>query len=275
LTAFPPSADKAAWRRTLYRIIYEAETPAGKWFDILLIISILLSVGAVMLSSVIDLHARYGLYFNRIEWCFTLLFTIEYTLRILCTGRPLRYVFSFYGIVDLLSIIPTYLSVLLTGTHYFLVIRVLRILRIFRVLKLAPYVTQGNQLGRALLASRQKITIFLFVVSTIIVIFGSAMYLIEGPENGFTSIPRSVYWAIVTLTTVGYGDIAPKTELGQALAALVMIIGYAIIAVPTGIFTAELTKTMSKSGGERVCVGCGKTGHDVDAVYCDRCGAKL
>ena len=228
-----------------------------------------------MLSSVIDLHARYGFYFNRIEWCFTLLFTIEYTLRILCTGRPFRYIFSFYGIVDLLSIIPTYLSVLFTGTHYFLVIRVLRILRIFRVLKLAPYISQGNMLTRALLASRQKITIFFFVVFTITIIFGAAMYLIEGPENGFTSIPRSVYWAIVTLTTVGYGDIAPKTVLGQALAALVMIIGYAIIAVPTGIFTAELAKTMRKGGEERVCVSCGKTGHEVDAVYCDRCGAKL
>jgi len=275
LTAFPPSADKAAWRHTLYRIIYEADTPTGKWFDILLIISILLSVGSVMLSSVTELDVRYGLYFTRAEWCFTLLFTIEYILRILCTGRPLRYIFSFYGIVDLLSIIPTYLSLLVAGTSYFLVVRILRILRIFRILKLAPYVTQGNQLGRALLASRQKITIFLFVVSTIIVIFGSAMYLIEGPGNGFTSIPRSVYWAIVTLTTVGYGDIAPKTELGQALAALVMIIGYAIIAVPTGIFTAELTKTMRKGGEERVCVSCGKTGHEVEAVYCDRCGAKL
>ncbi|MEN8260181.1 MAG: ion transporter [Pseudomonadota bacterium] len=262
-------------RGRLYRIIYEANTPAGKWFDILLICFILLSVVVVMLDSIASLQSEYGIYFYGLEWFFTVLFTVEYLLRIFSIQRPALYIFSFFGIVDFLAIVPTYLGLLVAGAQYLLVIRVLRILRIFRILKLAHYISQINVLLRAVMGSRQKITVFLFFISTIIVIFGSLMYLIEGPENGFTSIPRSIYWAIITLTTVGYGDITPKTDLGQALASLVMITGYSIIAVPTGIFTAELSNAMRKQVQDRRCPGCKKTGHEADASYCDSCGAKL
>lgn len=263
------------WRQRLYRIIYHADTPAGKWFDIMLIVCIFLSVVSVMLGSVNTIYELHGAWLNRVEWFFTILFSIEYILRIICIKKPSRYIFSFYGIVDLLSIVPTYLSLFFEGTNFFLVIRVLRLLRIFRILKLAQYVGQINILMRAVFSSRQKIIVFLFFVSTMVVIFGSAMYLIEGPENGFTSIPRSIYWAIVTLTTVGYGDISPKTDFGQGLAAMVMILGYSIIAVPTGIFTAELAQAIRIHETQRICSHCGKKGHESLAVYCNICGKKL
>jgi len=248
----------------------------GKVFDEVLMCSIVLSVIAVMLDSVHSIGAVYGPLLYKIEWFFTLLFTVEYILRLLSVGRPLRYATSFFGLVDILAILPTFLSLLVPGSQYMLVIRTLRVLRIFRVLKLAEYLGEAHVLIRALRASRRKITIFLFAVFTLVVILGSLMYLIEGEQNGFTSIPRGVYWAVVTLTTVGYGDIAPRTPLGQALATVVMITGYAIIAVPTGIVTAELT---SVTRGERVstqaCPECSVEGHDVNAVYCNQCGAKM
>lgn len=266
---------RAEWRSTLFKVIYRADTPTGKWFDIVLILSIIFSVTTVMLGTVNWISAQYSQHLYFIEWFFTVLFTIEYILRIICIQKPLKYIFSFYGIVDLLSIAPSYLSFLISGTHYFLVVRILRLLRIFRILKLAQYVSQINILMRAVLGSRQKITVFLFFVSTVVVIFGSIMYLVEGPENGFTSIPRSIYWAIVTMTTVGYGDISPKTDLGQGLAAIVMILGYSIIAVPTGIFTAELSRAIQRYESDRICRPCGKKGHDSIAVYCNVCGNKL
>jgi len=217
-------------RHRLYTIIYKADTPAGKGFDIALIILILASVLTIMLDSVAEISQRYEEQLAAAEWIFTILFTVEYILRIFCIHRPFKYIISFFGLIDLLSIIPSYISLFLPGTHYLQVIRILRVLRIFRVLKLVSFINQSNLLINALLASRTKITIFLFAISTLLVVFGSAMYVIEGPENGFTSIPISIYWAVVTLTTVGFGDITPKTDLGRAISAVVMIIGYAIIA---------------------------------------------
>ena len=278
MSELPPHETRAEWRHKLYRIIYLADTPAGKRFDLILILTIFLSIMTVMLNSVTHLGRDYGHYLSTAEWIFTGFFTIEYILRIICVRRPVKYIFSFFGIVDLLSILPSYLSVLFVGTNDFLVIRVLRILRIFRVLKLVKYISAANVLLRALLASREKIIVFLFGILTIIILFGSLMYLIEGPENGFTSIPRSIYWAIVTLTTVGYGDISPKTDLGQAVASVVMIMGYAIIAVPTGIITAELNRTIGEQQhrlNQRVCPTCSKQGHDREALYCDACGEEL
>ncbi|MCH8961110.1 MAG: ion transporter, partial [Bacteroidetes bacterium] len=232
----------SGWRLTLYIIIFESDTPPGKAFDVALILTIFASVAAVMLESVSAIGSRYGAILYASEWVFTILFTIEYILRLICVGRPLRYARSFFGIVDLLAVIPTYFSVLFPGAQFLLVIRLLRILRVFRVLKLVQYLSAADILMEALRASRRKIVVFLVALLTLVVILGSLMYLIEGAENGFTSIPRSIYWAIVTLTTVGYGDISPQTGLGQALAAVVMIMGYGIIAVPTGIVTAEMTR---------------------------------
>lgn len=265
-------------RRRLYVVIFESDTPPGKAFDIVLIVTILLSVAVVMAESVGWARQRYRAELYAAEWCFTVLFTIEYVLRLYCVQRPLRYATSFFGVVDLLAIIPTYLSVLVPGAQYLLVVRMLRILRIFRVLKLVQYLNEANVLARALRNSRRKIEIFLFTVLTLVVILGSLMYLIEGEENGFTSIPRSIYWAIVTLTTVGYGDISPQTNLGQALSALIMITGYAIIAVPTGIVTAEITRASGRDRAAemvRACPRCGATGHDEDARHCKFCGARL
>jgi len=260
-------------RQRLHEIIFEADTPAGKLFDVLLIVSILASVLVVMLDTIASLHAAYGRIFLGLEWFFTLLFTIEYLLRLSCIGRPLKYSGSFYGIVDLVSILPTYVSLLLPSGKYFLVIRILRLLRVFRVLKLVQYVGEYNYLQKALWASRRKILVFLFAVSLLMVIFGAMMYIVEGPEHGFTSIPRSIYWAIVTMTTVGYGDISPQTNLGQTLASLVMIIGYGIIAIPTGIVTSELT--YSRRLSTQACPECGAEGHEDEARYCRDCGAEL
>jgi voltage-gated potassium channel len=264
----------ASWRTKLHEIIFEADTPAGKLFDLLLIVSILFSVLVVMLDSITAIRVPYGNWLLAAEWFFTLLFTIEYVLRILCVGRPFKYATSFYGVVDLLSILPTYLSLLLPGSRYLLAIRILRVLRIFRILKLITYVNEANLLIRSLKASGRKISIFLYSILTMVVIVGSLMYVIEGEANGFTSIPRGIYWAIVTLTTVGYGDISPQTNFGQILASGVMILGYSIIAVPTGIVTAEINKTM-RTMTTQSCPECSAEGHDQDAVHCKFCGAEL
>jgi len=266
--------NRAAWRDKLFAIIFEAETPAGKWFDILLILSILASVFAVMLDSVSSIRMHHGVFLTSVEWFFTIVFTIEYVLRLFCVGRPMLYATSFFGIIDLMAIIPTYVSLFIPGSEYLLVVRILRILRIFRVLKLVQYMGEALILMKALRASSRKIIVFLFTVLTLVIILGSLMYLIEGAQNGFTSIPRSIYWAIVTLTTVGYGDISPQTNIGQMLAAGIMILGYSIIAVPTGIVTVELSHFSSKKANLS-CRDCSAEGHDADAVFCKHCGSKL
>ena len=266
----------SGWRLRLQEIIFEADTSAGKWFDVLLIVSISLSVIVVMLDSVATIERQYGNLLLIAEWSFTILFTIEYLLRLICVGRPLGYASSLFGIVDLLAILPTYLSLFLPGTHYLVVIRILRVLRIFRVLKLVQYIGESRLLIQALYSSRRKIIVFLLAVFTLVVILGSLMYVIEGEEHGFTSIPRSIYWAIVTLTTVGYGNISPQTALGQTLSAIVMILGYSIIAVPTGIISAELTQAISsRSAKLAICPKCSLDGHDPDARFCKNCGAEI
>ncbi len=263
------------WRFKIHEVIFEADTKSGKIFDIILIIAILLSVVVVMLDSIAEVNNEFGNVFYVLEWIFTILFTIEYFLRLISIGKPLKYATSFFGIVDLLAILPTYFSLLFPGSQYFLVIRVLRLLRIFRVLKLVQYVGEAKSLRQALKASKRKIIVFVFTVLIVVVIFGSLMYVIEGEDNGFTSIPRSIYWAIVTLTTVGYGDISPITPLGQALAAIIMILGYGIIAVPTGIVTAEMTIAAGKKISTQTCLECSAEGHDSDAEFCKYCGARL
>ena len=265
----------SGWRHRAHEIIYEADTPAGKAFDVALIATILLSILVVMLESIAGIRQERGSILRSAEWVFTILFTIEYGLRLLCVGRPLHYARSFFGIVDLLAILPTYVSILIPGVQALLVIRVLRILRVFRVLKLVNYVTEVETLMRAMRASMRKILVFMFAVLTLVVILGSCMYLIEGPEHGFTSIPKGVYWAIVTLTTVGYGDISPQTSAGQMLASLIMIMGYGIIAVPTGIVTVEMARAGRTTISTQACKQCSAEGHDLDAVHCKFCGAKL
>jgi voltage-gated potassium channel len=264
------------WQTKLHEVIFEADTRSGKYFDVLLILAIVSSVLIVMLDSVASIRASAGTCFLVLEWVFTILFTIEYVLRLLCVGRPLRYALSFYGIVDLLAILPSYFSLIFPGGQYLLVIRILRVLRIFRVLKFVQYIGEARMLMQALKSSRRKITVFLFSVFTVVIIMGSLMYLIEGEEHGFTSIPRSIYWAVVTLTTVGYGDISPQTAIGQALASVIMILGYGIIAVPTGIVTAEMTSSAMKTKvTTQACPQCSAEGHDPDAVYCKYCSAPL
>lgn len=258
----------------LYEIIFEADTKAGKWFDIVLLWAIIISVVVVFLESISELRNQYGNIFFYLEWFFTILFSIEYILRILSVKKPLGYIFSFYGIIDLLAILPTYLSLFVAGSQYLLVIRILRLLRVFRIFKLTHMIRQATILKKAMLASRGKIAVFLFAVLTMIVIVGAVMYVVEGPKNGFTSIPVSMYWAIVTMTTVGYGDISPQTPLGQFLASIVMIMGYAIIAVPTGIVSVEIAD-ISKKSTTQVCPNCFKEGHDPDARYCKYCGVIL
>jgi voltage-gated potassium channel len=266
---------RSRWRFKLHEVIFEADTPAGKWFDVLLILSILASVLMVMLDSVSAIQKTYGQILLAGEWLFTILFTIEYLLRLLSVGRPLAYATSFFGIVDLLAILPTYLSIFIPGAQYFMIIRLLRVLRIFRILKLVQYLGEARLLMQALRASRRKIIVFLLVVLILVTIFGSLIYLIEDPKDGFTSIPKSIYWSIVTLTTVGYGDISPKTSLGQALSALIMIIGYGIIAVPTGIVTIELAQAFGSKVSTQACLECSAEGHDNDAKFCKYCGARL
>jgi voltage-gated potassium channel len=273
----PIARDKGdrQWRKVLFEIIFEAETPAGKWFDIVLIICISLSVLTVMLDSVSSIRAKCGQFLYVAEWFFTILFTVEYILRLICVRRPSRYAVSFFGIVDLLAILPTYTGIIFPGSRSLSVIRILRVLRIFRVLKLGHHTKEAALLKKALYASRRKILVFLFVVMTLVVIIGSVMYVLEGKEHGFTSIPRSVYWAVVTLTTVGYGDISPSTGPGQFLAAIVMILGYSIIAVPTGIVTAEFSQAYTAKTTSQACPDCSAEGHDRNAEYCKFCGAKL
>ncbi|MCP4129441.1 MAG: ion transporter [bacterium] len=273
--------DMASWRLKMNKIIFDADTFSGKFFDVALLWAIIISVITVMLESVKAIDNRFGDILRIIEWVFTILFTFEYIARIICIGNPFRYMRSFFGIIDLLAIIPTYLSLFVVGTHYFVVIRSIRLLRVFRILKLARYMGEAKLLVQALRASRQKITVFLIAVLSMVMIAGTLMYLIEGSiegaKTGFTSIPRSIYWAIVTLTTVGYGDIAPTTVLGQTMASLIMIMGYAIIAVPTGIVTVELSRAKSESDdvSAKVCLECSFEGHDEDAEYCKYCGMKL
>ncbi len=261
-------------RKKIYEIIFESDTRMGKGFDLVLIISILLSVLVVFIDSVQHYNNLFSKQLYFLEWFFTILFTIEYILRIYCIKKPFMYMKSFFGIIDLLSIIPTYISIFFPVSRYLSVIRILRVLRIFRILKLINYISETNHLMKALSASRRKITVFLFFILAMVTIFGSIMYLIEGGKNGFTSIPRSIYWAIVTITTVGYGDISPKTELGQILASFAMILGYATIAVPTGIISAEYSN-MSNNISNKVCSGCGNEQHSFDAEFCNRCGTKL
>jgi len=269
-------SEPSPWRASLYEIIFGANTPAGKAFDILLIFCILASIAVVMLDSIQAVRIRYDSWLTVAEWTFTILFTIEYILRLICVQKPLHYARSFFGLVDFLSTIPTYISLLVPGGHYFLVIRTLRLLRVFRILKLVPYSNEARHLMRALKNSGRKLAVFLFAVLVLVVMLGSLMYVIEGQKNGFTSIPRSVYWAIVTLTTVGYGDISPQTPLGQTLAAVIMILGYSIIAVPTGIVGVELAKGHPKTPtGTKKCNNCNATDHDDDALYCKHCGKGL
>ena len=269
-----PPVDASPRRHRAYAIIFGHDTRAGRLFDVLLIIAILASVLAIMLESVASIRAEYGGVLQGVEWFFTVLFTVEYVTRLWCVGRPLTYAKSPLGVIDLLAVLPTYVSILFPGGQVLTVVRILRVLRVFRILKLANYVGEAGILIRALSASRYKITIFVLTVVTITVIVGSLMYLIEGPDNGFTSIPRGVYWGIVTLTTVGFGDITPQTPWGQALASVVMIMGYGIIAVPTGIVTAELVSSARSQDGP-VCPGCDRRGHDPDAQHCKWCGIGL
>lgn len=266
------------WRAKLHEVIYGTHTPAGKLFDIILLIVILYSIIVVMLESVPRFDEKYHRFLDISEWIVTILFTIEYILRIICIKKPSKYIFSFFGVVDLLSTIPKYLSFFVVGSQYITAFRALRLLRIFRILKLVRFVGESNNLLRALKASRAKIFIFVFFMLIISVLLGTVMYLVEGPQHGFNSIPHSIYWTIVTLTTVGYGDISPETGLGQFLATLIMIIGYGIIAVPTGIVSAEYTRSpenaLSESSG-RSCSDCGAEIHRNDACYCRKCGHKL
>jgi len=260
----------------LNEIIFGVDTFAGRLFDIVLLVAIMISVMTVMLESVQDLQVRYGQIFLLIEWVLTILFTIEYLVRLGCVSKPSKYAFSFYGIVDLLSILPTFVALFLSGSKSLLVIRALRLLRVFRVLKVAHCMKEANHLWIAFRATQSKIMVFLFVVMTIILLMGSAMYLIEGPAHGFTSIPKSVYWAIVTMTTVGYGDIAPQTILGQSLAAVAMILGYGIIIVPTGVFSVEIVAaSRAEKHLDMPCTNCDLHQHETDAIFCKHCGEKL
>ncbi len=275
MTATGESPRQAPWRIRLYDIIFEADTAAGKLFDVALLVVILLSVLAVMLESVADVRAEQGPALRKLEWGFTILFTIEYGLRLICVPRASRYARSFFGVVDLLAILPTYLSLLIPGAQSLLVIRALRLLRIFRVFKLGRFLGEATLLNEALRSSRHKVTVFIGTVFILVTILGSAMYLIEGEASGFTSIPRGVYWAVVTMTTVGYGDIAPQTIAGQTLAAAIMILGYSIIAVPTGIVTSELLEAARRPVTTRVCPSCMSEGHEYTARHCKDCGEPL
>ena len=268
---------KTNWKDRWHEIIFEADTAKGKLFDVVLLWAIAISVIAVMLESVGWIYIQYESIFIVVEWVFTILFTIEYLLRLATVKSPLKYALSFYGIVDLLSILPTFLGLYFVDSSSLRVIRVLRLLRVFRVLKLISFLDQSQKLKEALKASKAKILVFLFAISVLVVLLGTVMYIIESEEAGFTSIPRSIYWAIVTLTTVGYGDITPQTVPGQALASVVMILGYAIIAVPTGIVTSEIVKSDGKkiSYNTQSCSNCSKEGHDDDAEHCKYCGSKL
>lgn len=267
------------WRARMFDVIFGTDTPAGRRFDIALVCLILLSILVVVLDSVPEIGARYATVMTALEWTFTLLFTVEYIARLLCIQRPGRYATSFYGVIDLVSVLPTYLSLLLPGSQVFLDVRILRLLRVFRIFKLTLYIEEYHKLGQALVASRRKIMVFLSVVLMLVLILGTVMYVIEGPENGFTSIPMAMYWATVTITTVGYGDMTPHTALGKGIASFMMLLGWGILAVPTGIVTAEMTsQKLSRNaprGQPRQCTACGSGGHDPRAHFCKDCGAAL
>ncbi|GHA37173.1 ion transporter [Salinimicrobium marinum] len=269
----------SGWRNKLHEIIYEADTPAGKFFDVALLFVIVLSIILVMLESIPHVNERYYWQFYTAEWIITIIFSIEYFLRIIAINKPFRYIFSFYGIVDLLSTIPTYLAFLGGGHNLLFAVRSLRLLRVFRILKITRYIGESNKLLRALRDSKAKILVFLFAVFVLCIIMGTVMYLVEGPENGYTSIPIGIYWCIVTLTTVGFGDIHPVTPLGQFIASIIMITGYGIIAVPTGIVSAEYSRSMGGSKpiptNTQVCRYCNETKHLDKAEFCHNCGNKL
>lgn len=270
------SSEHTGWKKKLHEIIFEADTSEGKLFDVSLLILILLSVAVVMLESVADFRENHGTLLKTSEWVLTILFSIEYILRIISVAKPTRYIFSFMGIIDLLSILPTYISLFIAGPQYLVIIRTMRLIRVFRVLKLTRYIGEAEVLTRALRESRYKIVVFLVAVLSIVMIMGTLMYSIEGPDNGFTSIPRAVYWAIVTLTTVGYGDISPQTALGQFLASIIMVLGYGVIAVPTGIVGAQLSKNdLKNTNSTQACPHCMEEGHHTEAQYCYKCGEHL
>ncbi|SDE40917.1 voltage-gated potassium channel [Massilia sp. PDC64] len=268
------------WRRHMYDVIFEADTPAGRRFDIALVGAILLSILVVVLDSVPALHRDHADLLNAFEWGFTALFTVEYVARLVCVQRPWRYAGGFYGVIDLLAVLPSYFSLLMPGTELLLDIRILRLLRVFRIFKLTLYIEEYTRLGEALAASRRKILVFLSVVLMAILILGTVMYVVEGPKNGYTSIPVAMYWATVTMTTVGYGDITPHTNLGKTIASFMMLLGWGILAVPTGIVTAEMTlrrgdRRTGPTRAARHCPSCGSDGHDATARFCKDCGAAM
>lgn len=266
----------SGWRRAWFEVIFESETRAGRRFDLVLLTLILASVLVVVVDSVSSYAARYGAELTALEWTFTLLFTAEYAARLASVQRPLRYATSFFGIVDLMSVLPTYLAVFFPELHALIDIRLLRLLRVFRILKLTEYLTEISVLGDALRASRRKILVFICVVLTIDVLMGTLLYVVEGPANGFDNIPVSIYWAITTMTTVGFGDIAPKTGLGRAIASFMMLLGWGILAVPTGIVSAEMThRRFGERAVDRICAGCGADDHAASARFCARCGKTL
>jgi len=279
---------RAGWQLALYTVVFEADTRAGRRFDQLLIAIILLSIAVVMADSIEPVNRQYGRALNVAEWLFTLLFTAEYLARLLCVRHPMRYALSFFGIIDLVAVLPTYLALLVPELHVLIDVRVLRLLRIFRIFKLTEYLVEYQSLGRALAASRRKILVFLSAVLMVVLVMGTVMYVVEGRANGFTSIPTSVYWAISTVTTVGFGDITPKTDLGRLIASFMMLLGWGTLAVPTGIVTAEMAahrrgEPMPVKPGanppapafSRLCEGCGSTGHALQARYCLNCGTRL
>lgn len=272
----PLGRPSSGWRLRLYRIVFESDTRAGRSFDLALETLILVSIVVVMLDSITVVSARWGHVFDALEWFFTAIFTLEYIARLVCVERPRRYAFSFMGVVDLLSVAPTYLAFFFPALQALIDVRVLRMLRIFRILKMGAYVAEFGELGRAILATRRKIAVFLSFVVMVVVILGTLMYLIEGPENGFTSIPISIYWAITTVTTVGFGDITPKTDLGRFLASLMMLMGWGTLAVPTGIVSAEFAShRVLTEFGTRTCPQCGNRNHPAEAKFCSECGALL
>ncbi len=270
--------DTKSLKQKLYIIIFEADTKAGKRFDVVLLWVILFSILLVMLESIQHINQDYGKWLKIGEWIVTIIFSLEYILRIWIVKKPWYYIFSFFGIVDLLSILPTFLDLFITGGSGLLVIRALRLLRVFRILKLTRYTKEARFIIQALRESRHKLGVFLAAIMTIVVILGTVMYMVEGEENGYSSIPEGIYWAIVTLTTVGYGDMTPKTDLGKFISGFIMILGYTIIAVPTGIVTASFsnkTDNQPKNKKPRVCIECSKENHTPKAKFCSRCGAKL
>ena len=273
----------AGWRQRLYTVVFEADTVAGRRFDQAVIVAILVSVAVVMADSVESLRQRYGAALTAVEWVFTALFTLEYLARLISVRQPMKYATSFFGVIDFLAVLPTYLALFFPGTHLLIDVRVLRLMRVFRIFKLAEYLVEYNSLGRALAASRRKIMVFLSAVLMLVLIMGTVMYVVEGPAHGYTSIPTSIYWAVSTVTTVDFGDIAPKTDLGRFIASIMMLMGWGILAVPTGIVTAEMAAQRAGMQAPaprpltnaKTCRTCYRKNHDVEARFCFQCGAAL